>query len=29
MMGRQADAHVEYDGPDDAVTQVREAKFGL
>ena len=29
MMGRQAEAHVEYDGPEDEVEQIRAAKFGL
>ncbi|RAG84501.1 TIGR03085 family protein [Streptacidiphilus pinicola] len=29
MMGRQADAHVEYDGPEESVEQIRAAKFGL
>ncbi|MEY9874911.1 uncharacterized protein (TIGR03085 family) [Streptacidiphilus sp. MAP12-33] len=29
MMGRQSDAHVELDGDEDAVAQVKDAKLGL
>ncbi|WP_042367074.1 TIGR03085 family metal-binding protein [Streptacidiphilus neutrinimicus] len=29
MMGRQSEAHVEYEGPEDATAQVRQVKFGI